>query len=442
MSEEIKPRDHGEAVALFRAQVIGPLVARILSRGELADGVRMLSKVAMSAPGSASTRSFSPTTIERWYYAFKSNGLDALRPQSRKAGFALDLNDEQRALILKIAAERPEVSATVLLRTLVADGRMQRHQVSAATLRRLLARHGLDRATQRRVARGRVRRRWQAEAPGVLWHADVCHGPSLKIEGRTVPLRVHAILDDASRYIIGIRAFSSERETDMLALLVQSLRLHGRPRTLYLDNGATYRGDALRTACGRLGVALIHAEPYDPEARGKMERFWRTLREGCLDHVAACATLHDVQVRLLAFLDEHYLAEPHAGLLGRCPAHAFAENRSTNETTEEDLREALTVRTTRKVRRDGTVGVGGVEWEVEDGFLAGKKVMIARTLADPDLPPWVEEGERRHALVALDPVANGLRRRLASKRAMRSVDAIPFDPASALLRRAMKGGAR
>jgi transposase InsO family protein len=62
-------------------------------------------------------------------------------------------------------------------------------------------------------------------------------------------------------------------------------------------------GDALATLYSRLGIGRLHAKPHDPQARGKMERFWRTLREQCLDHVGELVSLHDVQVRLLAWLD-------------------------------------------------------------------------------------------------------------------------------------------
>ena len=46
---------------------------------------------------------------------------------------------------------------------------------------------------------------------------------------------------------------------------------HGRPDALYLDNGSTYRGHALETACARLGITLLHAKPYDPQARGPIK---------------------------------------------------------------------------------------------------------------------------------------------------------------------------
>jgi transposase InsO family protein len=80
---------------------------------------------------------------------------------------------------------------------------------------------------------------------------------------------------------------------DMLELVVRAIRRHGAPTTLYLDNGATYRGKILHQICARLDINVLHARPYDPQARGKMERIWRTLREGVLDHLGAVSSLHD-----------------------------------------------------------------------------------------------------------------------------------------------------
>ncbi len=104
----------------------------------------------------------------------------------------------------------------------------------------------------------------------------------------------------------------------MLGIFLRALRRHGAPDALYLDNGATYRGEALRLACERLDITLLHARPGDAPARGKMERFWRTLRQGCLDHLGTMTQLHDV------FLDEHHHRAPHGGLFGKQPAEIWA----------------------------------------------------------------------------------------------------------------------
>jgi transposase InsO family protein len=300
--------------------------------------------------------------------------------------------------------------------------------VSAATVRRLFADEGLDRATLAQSEQtGRVRRRWQAEHPGQLWHGDVCHGPALRVDGRSVPLRIHALLDDASRYVVAIRACQTERESDMLALFADAVRSAGLPGTLYLDNGSTYSGEMLATACGRLGTALVHARPYDPQARGKMERFWRTLRIGLLDHLRQPASLHEVQVCLLAWLEREYHVRPHGGLLGRTPGEVWSAHTPTPP-DEARLSMALTARGRRRVRRDGTVSIGGVDWECDAGFLAGRLVTIARSLCEPTSPPWIEHEERRIALRPVDPLANARRAR-EPFRPKPGIDAVAFDPA-------------
>jgi hypothetical protein len=101
----------------------------------------------------------------------------------------------------------------------------------------------LDRLSLRQgqSGRGKVRLRWQAERPGALWHADVCHGAAIMVAGKSQPVRIRGILDDAGRYILAIAAHHTEREVEMLGLMVSAVRKHGAPDALYLDNGSTYR---------------------------------------------------------------------------------------------------------------------------------------------------------------------------------------------------------
>jgi putative transposase len=430
MNEPLKPKDQVEAIALFRAQVIAPLQLREYdSHGELAAALRELAAEPVRAPGYNVTRRFAVSTLQRWYYAFKKGGLDALKPCSRASGYGLALDDVERELLLGIRREHPNVSASLILRTLERDGRLRKGALSEPTLRRLYAAHGLDRRTL--GSRDRMpRRRWEAAAPNQLWHTDVCHGPALRVNDRAMPLRIHALLDDHSRYVVAMQACATERESEMLALVVKALRVNGAPDVVYADNGPTYVGEALATACGRLGIGLVHAKPYDPEARGKMERFWRTCREQCLDHLGGIGSLHDVQVRLLAWLDRHYHRTAHSSLMGKTPSEVYATDRR-NPVSDAMLGEALIVRGRRRVRRDGTVSVAGTDFEVKQGFLAGRLVTIGRSLLVPKDPPWLEHEEQRHVL---EPVAPAKRRdKPVLHRARRGIDAIPFDPPGALL---------
>jgi transposase InsO family protein len=430
MPEFLTPRDHAEAVALFRAQIIGALSRRDLDRGELAAALRALAAERYRPPGSATTRQFGASTLERWLYAYRAGGLAALRPRPRSdRGRARELTAEQRDLLLEIRREHPTASAALILRTLVTDGRLRAGVVSPTTVARLYRDAGLERGAR---PDGHTRLRWQADHPGALWHGDVCHGPALRIGSTTKPLRIHALLDDASRFIVAIEARHSEREPDMLALFLAALRRHGAPNALYLDNGSTYRGDALRLACERLGISLIHARPGDAPARGKMERFWRTLRAGCVDHCGGLASLHDVQVRLDAFVADHYHRAPHGGLLGKAPADAWAAAQC-RAVDEPMLAAALLQTLRRRVRKDGTVDVAGHAWQLDQGFLSGRVVTVEHDLVGAGDPVALHDGHR-YPMRPVDPVA-------ASRTRRRRVGelpppTVPFDPPGALLDRA------
>lgn len=422
------PRDHAEAVALFRAEIIGALARSELSHGELAAEIRKLAARKYRPPGRRATKQYGVSTLERWYYSYRRSGIEALRPDARSdRGRARELTPAQRELLLDVRREHPGASAALILRTLVLDGRLPKGAVSVSTVTRLLRDAKLPRGAR---PSGHTRLRWQADHPGALWHGDVCHGAALRVGQTTKPLRIHALLDDASRFVIALEAHHTEREDDMLDLFLAALRRHGAPDALYLDNGSTYRGDDLRLACERLGVTLIHARPGDAPARGKMERFWRTLRGGCLDHLGAMTSLHDVQARLVAFLDEHYHRTPHGGLFGKTPSETWA-SASTRAVDEPTLQTALTTLTRRRVRKDGTLDVRGQSWQVDESFLAGAIVTVAVDLTG-GAAPVVEHDGRRYVLHPVDVVAAGKTRR---KPPAPPAPSVPFDPAGALLDR-------
>jgi putative transposase len=426
---------HAESVAVFRHGIIGALTQAQLERGQLHAALNDLAAHRFRPPDSKTTRSFSVPTLERWYYAYRKRGLEGLKPIPRRdKGRAKELSPEQRQLLLDIRREHSHASVSLILRTLVADGRLDQKAVSAATVRRLFLDAGLDKLSLRASGDGKTRLRWQAERPGAIWQGDVCYGPSLHIDGKVRALRVHALMDDASRYVVALEAHHQEREIDMLGVFVRALRRHGPPDALYLDNGSTYRGETLATACARIGTTLLHPKPYDAQARGKMERFWRTLREGCLDFLGCLSSLHDVNVRLWAFLDQHYHQAPHAGLLGRSPASVWKAFPSPVDAFDEQkLREALTTRVRRRVRRDSTVPIGGKDYELDGAHLAGRVVTLCRCLVDLTELPWVEFEGRRLEVHLVDAVKNAKRSRVLR----RDDQAVPphsaFDPPKALL---------
>jgi putative transposase len=162
--------DHGEAVALFRSEVVGVLTRLDLPRGEIAARLKTLSEQRFRPPGATTTRTFAVPTLERWYRLYKKGGLAALRPEPRAdKGAARALTPEQQELVCEVRREHPSASAELILDTMVLEGRIDRDAISPSAVRRLFASRGLDRRTLRISSDGKQRLRWEAERPGALW---------------------------------------------------------------------------------------------------------------------------------------------------------------------------------------------------------------------------------------------------------------------------------
>lgn len=436
MPTTLSPPDRAEALALFRLGVVGDLLARDLAPGELREELISRALARYRPPGASSSRTYHWKTLQSWYYAAKHGGHRRLLPASRRKGFAVGLSAEQRDLLLQIRGEHPSAAASLILDTAVHQGILAKGEVSPSTLRRLFAAADLSRSGASRGDR-RERRRWDAGRVCALWHGDVCHVWLRTAAGEPRKVLVHGLLDDHSRYIVALEARETERETDMLSLLCGALLRWPSPEVLYLDNGACYRGETLALATARLDIRLLHAKPYDPQARGKMERFWRTLRQRCTDHLPPGATLHDVNLALLAFLDADYHARPHAGLMGERPArrfHAGLEHLGRPQAAG-DLARALEVSVKRKISSALTFSLESQLFEVRGRHLAGKTVTI---LQDPftDKPLRVDLDGTSIVFGPCDPSANRHRGRAAAEPT--PVPTVPFDPIAALLQAARK----
>jgi transposase InsO family protein len=136
------------------------------------------------------------------------------------------------------------------------------------------------------------RRRFAFAHAGDLWMSDVMHGPTVGIGERGQRRKAYliAFLDDATR-VIPYAAFAlSENTQAFLPIFKQALLRRGRPARLYVDNGSNYRSQHLALVCAKLGIALIHSRPHQPEGRGKQERWFRTVRAQFLTRLTPADT--------------------------------------------------------------------------------------------------------------------------------------------------------
>ena len=111
-----------------------------------------------------------------------------------------------------------------------------------------------------------------------------------------------------------------------LPVFKQALLRRGQPSRLFVDNGAAYRSRQLALVCAKAGIALIHARPFRPAGKGKIERYFRTLRAAWLAHLDldAIADLDALNRSLWAWVEGEYHQAPHRGLDGDTPLDRWA----------------------------------------------------------------------------------------------------------------------
>ena len=179
----------------------------------------------------------------------------------------------------------------------------------------------------------------------------------------------------------------------------------------FCDNGANYRSQHLALICAKLGIALIHARPHQPAGKGKIERFFRTVRGQLLSALTAAdsASLEALNRRLWAYLEGEYHQSPHRGLDGDTPLERWAavggEVRYLDAAL--DLDDLFLFEAKRRVMNDRTVSLNGRLYEV-DPLLVGQTVILRY---DPGVPPTrplqvIHHGADAGLATILDAYAN------------------------------------
>lgn len=380
--------DRRHAIALFRYGLIADLVR--LEPGAKGLYALLAQKAAeeYTIPGSTRTR-VAEETLRDWLQAYRRGGFEALLPKPRAdRGQARSLPPAVVDTLLAIKEGNPQLSVALVIR----EAR-QRGAVPAAlplpnaTVHRLLARHGLM-DKPRGADTAADRRRFAFQQAGELWMSDVMHGPSVVV-GERIKRKSYliAFIDDATR-VIPYAAFAlAENTAAFLPVLKQALLRRGLPQRLYVDNGANYRSQHLALVCAKLGLALIHARPYRPQGKGKIERWFKTVRAQLLTRLGAAdtASLEALNRRLWAWVEGEYHHTPHRGLAGATPLEQWAQSGEAVHFPEPglDLDDLFLFEAQRKVQKDRTVSLNGVLYEV-DAALVGEKVTLR---FDPSAPP-------------------------------------------------------
>lgn len=367
-----------EQTALFRYGLIADLIHRPEGEKGLYPLLRAKAERVYEIPGSRRGR-VAAETIRDWLSTYRRGGFDALRPKPRRdQGHARAIPQEIADMLCHLKDDNRALSVGAVIEQAKGTAGHDLH-LAPATVHRLLSRHGLM-DKKRHEPTSKDRRRFAFERAGELWMSDVMHGPAVTTEnGRKRKTYLIGLIDDATR-VVPYAAFAlSENTAAYLPILQQAVLRRGVPKRLYVDNGAVYRSHHLSLVCAKLGITLIHARPYQPQAKGKQERWFRTVRMQLLPTLADAdlKSLDALNRRLWAWVEGEYHLSPHRGLDGATPLDRWTMSAQDVRLVgpECDLDDLFLFEQKRKVQRDRTVSLDGVVYEV-DASLVGETVTL------------------------------------------------------------------
>lgn len=267
----------------------------------------------------------------------------------------------------------PTTIASVYRRC-IEKGLLRREQVAPNTFRRIVNRHELFKPSAEATSKRRLA--FAKAHANEMWQADTMVGPYVQVGGTRKQVRLIAFIDDASRVCCHGEFFVSENTTSLIKALRSALYKRGVPESLYVDNGSIYTSKEITQICARIGCLLCHAPVRDGAAKGKVERFFRTVRESFLIRKLDLSSVDTLNRTFTAWVEDEYNANEHSVLKMR-PIDRFGLDlpRVRYLPPNEVHDELFYVEEERKVLADNTFSLKAVRFEAPRD-LRGRKVQV------------------------------------------------------------------
>jgi putative transposase len=250
----------------------------------------------------------------------------------------------------------------------------------------------------------RANERFQADHARLdIWARTLVDGTSSLVQ-----LWVTALLDDFSRAIPGIAVTAGSANSWSITQALRHAVLPkeepgwevcGLPDVFQCDRGADFMSDSVHTALGVLGIRREPDPPHYPNKKGKVERVFATLDQGCLrglpghmsaigrtegaakKHLAELLTPEQIEEEIKRWIREEYHQQTHSST-GRKPIESWRETVHLKIPDEGEvfrvlLRMENEVRKVQRVVRFTKNGAGGEYWSPEIPALYGRRVKVA-----------------------------------------------------------------
>lgn len=350
-------RERAEQIAANRLEIILPMLAPNLDRAK-----------KQEFKEEASIRfGVSERTIRRWINLYQEKGFDGLKPKVPECAGKSKIPDVLIEAAIDLRREVPKRSVNEIIRILEWEGLAEPGFLRKSTLQDQLAARGYSARQMRTYAKSPTSaRRFQKPWRNYLWQSDIKYG--LYINGQ--PTYMVCFLDDCTRNIMHSEFYNTLDQSIVRDCFRKAILKYGAPDSVYFDNGKQYRATWMKRACAKMGIRLLYAKPYNPEGKGKQERYNRTvdsfLREASINHPK---DLDELNRLYRVWMEECYLNMPHSALDGKTPLAAYqADPHELRLLSSDVIANAFQCCEKRKVDKGGCISFSGIKYEIEMGL--------------------------------------------------------------------------
>jgi putative transposase len=354
-------------------------------------------------------RQFTWATISTWLCRYQKHGVTVMqnKPRSDKGKVRKVVIEDVLEAIGKVQPKVHGKTPTIALlyRLCIEAGLLTRSQIAPNTFNRLVREFELLKPDAE--ASNKIRLAFAKAHANEMWQADTLYGPFVKINGTPVQTRLIAFIDDASRVCCHGQFFPTENVDTLIESFRAAFYKRGVPHALYVDNGSIYSSREIIQICARVGCLLHHTPVRDGAAKGKIERFFRTVRDQFLARDLDLSSLEALNRQFTQWVEEQYNAQVHS-ILGMSPLDRYALDRKwvrflpPNEANDE----LFFIEEERHVRADNTFSFKSLRWEAPR-HLPVRTIHIRFQRSQPAGRVVVYyKGERMGEARLLDAVAN------------------------------------
>jgi len=400
-----------QQIALFRYGLIAHALTQTFDAPSLAQYFRNIAAKKHLHPDGKLV-DVTVYALERWYYCYKRSGLAGITPKVRSdTGKSRALPEKSISRIYELRETFPYITGKAIYSKLIEEGVINASNTSLATIHRYIRNNGLKPLADG----GQEVKAFEMEFANDCWQADTSQGPVIKLSGRKTQTFLISFLDDASRMIVHAQFYLNDNAVNMQDSFKQAISKFGRPKLLFVDNGKSYDNLQLQHICASLGIVLAHSRPYVPKGRGKIERSFRTIKDGwmnCTDW-STFSSLGDVDASFSGYLSEKYTNSIHSSLNSTPKERFLRDYDKICHIPIEELNYHFLHRKECRVTNAAIINLLNSEYEAPQRYI-GSKVKIRYMPTDlSEVYIFSDDGKLLHTIYPVKKIENSKIKRAA-----------------------------